>query len=73
MENRGAYRFEEWCERNGFTRAHGYHLLKTGRGPKTYKTGARRYVGTEADVEWRRRMEADTEAAERDVELAEAS
>jgi hypothetical protein len=40
-----------------------YKLRKQGRGPVETKLGARTLVSAESAAAWRRRMEAETQAA----------
>ncbi|MEI9930400.1 MAG: hypothetical protein WDM89_07555 [Rhizomicrobium sp.] len=59
----GASSVADFCKLNGIGRATFYKLIGAGRGPRTMKVGSRTLISDEAAEEWRRRMEAETEAA----------
>jgi hypothetical protein len=69
---RSAYSVIEWCKLNGISRGHFYNLDKIGKAPRSFYAAGRRLISAEADVEWRRRLEAETAAAEHQVDLEEA-
>ena len=46
----------EFCKAHRISRAHFYHLLRHGKGPRIMKAGKRTLVSFEAAEEWRRRM-----------------
>jgi predicted DNA-binding transcriptional regulator AlpA len=60
--DREAYSIEEFCLAHGFSRATFYNLLADGKGPAVMRVGKRRFVSREAAAEWRRKMEAPTQA-----------
>lgn len=51
----------EFCERNNFSRAHFYNIVKAGIGPRVMRVGKRVLITPSAAAEWRR--ERETEAA----------
>ena len=57
----------QFCERHNLCRATFYNLLRTGRGPRIMKVGARTLISVEAAEEWRRRMEQLAEGGLPDV------
>lgn len=59
-----AFSVDEFCHAHRICRASFYNLLKAGRGPATMKVGGRKLISIEAAAEWRRRMEAESSAAE---------
>ena len=50
----------QFCERHDLCRASFYNLVKSGKGPRLMKVGARTLISVEAAREWRARMEAET-------------
>lgn len=52
------FTISEWCERNRISRSLFYILDRRGEAPHTFRVGKRRLVSCEADVEWRRELEA---------------
>jgi predicted DNA-binding transcriptional regulator AlpA len=61
--HRPALSVDDFCEKYRICRASFYNLLKTGRGPKVLKLGARTLVSAEADDEWRQQYERDSVSA----------
>jgi predicted DNA-binding transcriptional regulator AlpA len=62
LDGRDAYSIEEFCRAHGFSRATFYNLLAAGQGPAVMRVGSRRFVSREAAAEWRRKMEAPSQA-----------
>ena len=58
-----AYSISEFCADHGISRAGFYNLIKSGKGPRLMKIGARRLISCESAAEWRRRMESAEVAA----------
>jgi hypothetical protein len=52
------YSVRGWCKRRGICVATFYNKQKHGQMPKVIKIGRRTIITTEADEEWRIRMEA---------------
>ena len=61
-----AFTISEWCDRNRISRSLFYILDRRGEAPQTFRVGKRRLVSPEADLDWRRELEAKAvrEAAE---------
>ena len=62
IQTRVASHVNGFCREHGISRGHFYNLLKRGEGPAIMKVGRRTLISAEAAAEWRRRMEAATEA-----------
>lgn len=60
---KSAFSPAQFCDQHGIARTTFYALLKEGRGPRTFKVGRRTLISVEAACDWRRRMEAESEAA----------
>ena len=60
---RKAYSIDEFCADHGISRSTYYNQKKAGQGPREMKVGTRVLISVESAAEWRRRMEADAEAA----------
>jgi predicted DNA-binding transcriptional regulator AlpA len=58
---RGSMSLQDWCEYRGFSRGLFYRLEKRGLAPRTHRAGARRLVSAEADREWLRQRESESE------------
>ncbi len=61
---RHGWHLQEWCALYGFSRGHYYDLKKRGKAPRAFKSGARDIITAEADAEWRREREAESQARE---------
>ncbi len=53
----GAFTIREWCKYRRICVATFYNRRRRGEMPATIQIGRRRIITTEADEEWRRRME----------------
>jgi len=62
-DRKDAYGVDEFCARNGISRAFLYLLWKRGEGPRYMQIGARRLISHEAGAEWRRSTEQAPKAA----------
>ncbi len=62
-DTRDAFSISEFCRRHGLGRTSYYELKKTGEAPREMRIGGRILISREAAEQWRRRMEAKTEAA----------
>jgi predicted DNA-binding transcriptional regulator AlpA len=51
-----------WCTRRQISRSMFYKLQREGKAPRTYRIGARQYISSEADREWRQQREAEAAA-----------
>ena len=58
-----AFSVDEFCRRHGISRPMFYKLCRQGHGPRTMKIGVRTLVSVAAAEEWRRQMEAASQAA----------
>lgn len=56
-----SYTLNEWCEARRISRAMFYKLGEQGLAPKTHNVGAKRLISAQADAEWLRQREAETE------------
>jgi hypothetical protein len=54
-----AYSIDEFCERNGISRAFFTKLRSQGLGPRVMKVGTRVLISKEAAAEWRKDRELD--------------
>lgn len=63
LSERTSFTIDEWGALEGFSRSYSYRLIKAGRGPRTYRAGRSHRISREAAAEWRRKKEAETEAA----------
>jgi predicted site-specific integrase-resolvase len=54
-----AYSIDEFCERNGISRAFFTTLRSRGLAPRVMKVGGRVLISKEAAAEWRRDREND--------------
>jgi hypothetical protein len=54
---------DEWCKSHGFSRGFYYILKKQKKAPRTMEIGAARRISEEADAEWTRAREAESESA----------
>lgn len=58
------YTVNEFCEAHGsMSRTFFYKLIKEGKGPRLMKIGGRTLISQEAAADWRREIEAKTNAA----------
>jgi hypothetical protein len=57
QQERDAYGVDEFCARNGISRAFLYLLWRRGEGPRYMQVGARKMISKEAGAEWRRDCE----------------
>ena len=74
MANDPSYTINEFCELERCSRGWLYAQWKNGRGPRFYYAGSGRRISDESRTEWRRRLEAETEAvAARSTSDMEAS
>jgi hypothetical protein len=64
----GSYTITEWCQHRRLSKAMYYKLKQSKKTPRTYDVGASKRISSEADLEWLRRMEA--ESAQREAETA---
>jgi hypothetical protein len=55
---RGGFRFTEWCASYGFSRSHGYELMKKKKGPKMTDIDGVKVITVEDDAAWRRQRSA---------------
>lgn len=60
----------EWCARHKVSRPHFYNLIKAGKAPRIMKVGRAVRISEEADCEWRRAREAETETLMKQREAA---
>ena len=51
----------EFCENNGIETTTYYDLRKAGRGPREMRNGGKVSISPEAELDWRREMEKQTE------------
>lgn len=51
----------QFCEGHNISRTHFYELIKQGRAPRLMKVGRRTLISQEAQIDWRKRMEAETD------------
>jgi hypothetical protein len=58
-----AYGVQEFCDRNGISRAFLYQLWRRGDGPRFLQLGTRRLISKEASADWRRSLEQTPNAA----------
>jgi hypothetical protein len=58
-----AFTVAEFCKVHSISRWAFYELRKAGKGPRTMKVAGRHRISVESAAEWRRRMEAETEAS----------
>jgi predicted DNA-binding transcriptional regulator AlpA len=61
---KSAFSVDEFCADHGISRATFYNIRSAGRGPAEMKIGTRTLISVEAAEAWRRRMEAETTAAD---------
>ncbi len=61
---KAAFSVAEFCREHAISRGLFYNLLREGRGPRVIKAGRRTLISREAAEDWRRRMEATTQAGE---------
>ena len=59
-----AFTVPEFCSAHRISRALFYIMARDGRGPAIFKCGRRTLISIEAANDWRRRMEAKSEAAQ---------
>jgi hypothetical protein len=62
-EPKDAYGVQEFCDRNGISRAFLYLLWRRGDGPRFLQLGTRRLISKEAGADWRRSLEQTPAAA----------
>jgi hypothetical protein len=60
---RRAMSVAEWCAARCLSKAMAYKLWRTGRGPRTYRVGTRRFISNEADAEWQAEQESNQSVA----------
>ena len=60
--DRDAFSVDEFCRRNGISRAYLYVLWARGAGPKYMRVGARRLISKEAAADWRKACEQPSPA-----------
>jgi predicted DNA-binding transcriptional regulator AlpA len=53
----------EWCARHQISRALFYNLMKAGKAPRIMKVGSAVRIRDEADRDWCRAREAETNAS----------
>ena len=58
-----ALSISEFCEAHGISEGFFYKLKKRGEGPREMKVGVRTLITFESAARWRRKREADTNAA----------
>ena len=58
-----AYGVQEFCDRNGISRAFLYQLWRRGDGPRFLQLGTRRLISKEASADWRRSLKQTPKAA----------
>lgn len=51
----------EFCANNGLKPTKYYELRKEGRGPREMRNGSKVAISPEAELDWRREMEKQTE------------
>jgi hypothetical protein len=56
------YTVAEFCSAHKISRSKLYELWRSGIGPRSIKIGSRNLITAEAACEWRRQLEAATEA-----------
>ena len=66
----GARSITDFCRAHGISRATFYNLAKIGKAPRTMRVAGRRLVSIEAERDWRRQMEADSNVANQQHEAA---
>lgn len=64
-DDKDAYAVDDFCKRNGISRAYLYLMWRRGDGPAYMQLGARRLISREAAEAWRREMEAATAKSRR--------
>jgi hypothetical protein len=60
-QNHRSYTISEWCECRRISRAMYYKLRGQGLAPPTHSAGTKQLISGEADIEWVRAREAETE------------
>lgn len=59
MQQEPSYTVDEFCQAERIGRVLFYKLLKSGRGPRIMKIGARTTISHAARLEWHRLMESE--------------
>lgn len=59
---RNALSIEEFCKRNGISRATFYNLVKRGEAPRIMRVMSRRLISVDAETLWRRQREMSPDA-----------
>ena len=54
---------DEFCEAEKISRTSLLALWREGRGPRFFRVGVKKRISHEARMEWRRGLEAETQAA----------
>ena len=62
-DRKDAYGVDEFCARNGISRAFLYLLWKRGEGPRYVVIAGRRRITPEHEAEWLKRLEQQPKAA----------
>jgi hypothetical protein len=58
-----AYSIKQFCQAHNISVDTYFRIQRVGRGPATMKVGGRTLISVEAAAAWRRKREADTNAA----------
>ncbi|EKD75462.1 MAG: hypothetical protein ACD_44C00124G0003 [uncultured bacterium] len=62
--SKSAFTIPDWCKDHCISRAMFYKLAAEGLAPRTMKIGRKRLISADASVEWRIRMEKNTQIME---------
>jgi hypothetical protein len=60
IKDRAAFSIPEWAERNRVSVSLYHKLQKEGLGPRVMRVGKRTLISAEADAQWRRDREAES-------------
>ncbi len=66
MTQQLAFSIPAFCQAHGFSKS-GYYNLPENQRPRLMRVGGRALITQESAAEWRRRMEAQTEAEAAEV------
>src|SRR5262245_58734913 len=58
----GAKSINSWLAHNDLSRPFWYQLKKAGKAPKTFFVGTKELISGEADAEWRRERELESQS-----------
>ena len=61
--DQASYTLDEWCARRRISRSMFYLLDAKGLAPRSHYAGAKRLIADEADAEWVRAREAESQTA----------